>query len=110
VRTSAAIPALTPLVIGTFPQTEDGQFALDICKQWANLRTEYVTAVAHESTYQLNVWFEGPTWMKVRYDFGALGPVYSDFSTAFTGLLSGEMASNSLAQQADKACEDGVEP
>jgi hypothetical protein len=103
----STVPVLGPMTYGQFPATRDGESALTVCEQWAELRGQYVSRVQAEHTpYQLEQWFSGPTWQTA---FSASNPLridpsYANIGVAFVVATSGDAASIPNAKVLDRAC------
>jgi hypothetical protein len=103
----STVAVLGPMTYGPFPATRDGESALTLCEQWAQLRGQYVYRVqAGHTAYQLEQWFSGPVWQAAT---GASNPLrvdasYSEISVAFVVATSGDAASISNAKVLDRAC------
>jgi hypothetical protein len=104
--TPSTVPVLGKLAFGTFPSTWDGTRALTLCEQWSGLRGEYVARVRADTPFQLEQWFSSTAWLAA---FSAnsplrLDPAYSNISTAFGLVSTGQAASIASARMLDKAC------
>ena len=103
----STVPVLGPMTYGPFPATRDGESALTVCEQWAQLRGQYVARVqASHTPYQLEQWFSGPTWQTA---FSASNPLrvdpsYASIGVAFVVATSGDAASIQNAKVLDRAC------
>jgi hypothetical protein len=105
--TPTPVPVLGKLTFGVFPSTTDGLKALDLCEQWAQLRSQYVGMVKTNSPHQLDVWFSGPLWNDAYGDEThlKLDPNFSNISMAFGLATVGDQATVANAGLLDQACE-----
>ena len=106
--TPVAVPVLGAMKLGAFPNTADGVAALTVCEQWAGLRGDYVTALRHDSAFQLEQWFSSTSWLPA---FAANSPLKTDprytyISTAFGLVTEPDAASLDTARHLDKACAE----
>jgi hypothetical protein len=103
----STVPVLGAMAYGPFPATKDGESALTLCEQWAQLRGQYVARVqAGHTPYQLEQWFSSAVWQTA---FSANSPLradpdYTTISVAFTVATSGGTASIANAKLLDRAC------
>jgi hypothetical protein len=104
--TPTAVTGLTALSFGTFPSTADGWAALNLCEQWASLRSQYVANLKTDTPHQLEVWFSGSAWTAAYGDESPLkvDPVYGNISLAFGQTTAVDTASIANADTLDTAC------
>ena len=105
--TPSAVPVLGKLKFGTFPGTESGAKALQLCEDWAGLRGEYVVHLESDTRYQLERWFSSPVWQPAFDTNSPLSnnPNYGDITVAFGQATTSATASIPAARQFDRACE-----
>jgi hypothetical protein len=105
--TPTAVPGLGRLALGTFPATDGGRHALQLCEDWAGLRGQYAARVEAGATpFQMEQWFSSAAW---QAPFKANSPLqdnpgYGAISTAFGMATIGQSASVAAARRLDAAC------
>ena len=105
--TPSAVPVLGKLKFGTFPGTQSGAKALQLCEDWAGLRGAYVVHLESDTKYQLERWFSGAVWQPA-FDANsplANNPNYGDITVAFGQATTSATASIAAAREFDRACE-----
>lgn len=105
--TPTPVPVLGKLKFGTFPGTWGGIKALELCEDWAGLRTAYVAHLRSDTKYQLERWFSSAVWQPAFSANGPLSndPAYGEISLAFGQATTSATASIAAARQFDRACE-----
>lgn len=105
--TPSAVPVLGKLKFGTFPSTQGGTEALQLCEDWAGLRAQYVAHLKSDTKYQLEQWFSSAVWQPAFEADSPLSvnPVYGEISLAFGQATTSATASIAAARQFDRACE-----
>jgi hypothetical protein len=103
---ASPVPGLGRLSYGPFPVTADGELALALCEDWAQLRGQYVRLSRADTPYQLEQWFSGAAWAPA---FGVsrplkADPAYSAVSAAFGVVTAGRPAGIGSAGFLDRAC------
>jgi len=102
----STVPVLGAMTLGTFPATRDGESALALCEQWAQLRAQYVPRLRTDTRYQLEQWFSSSVWQPA---FAANSPLHTDpdygnINVAFGLASTAAAASVSTARMLDKSC------
>jgi hypothetical protein len=102
----STVPVLGALTLGPFPATQDGESALALCEQWAQLRAQYVPRLRTDTRFQLEQWFSSIVWQPA---FAANSPLHTDpnyanINVAFGLASTAAAASVSTARMLDKSC------